>query len=128
MRCSDASPDATETGPDATANGLSPSPSSETTAGESPSETRPPTIEDDLGDPDDSFRQAKESAVARWERRYIASLLTRSGGNISGAARTARMDRNHLRELIRKHGLDPRSSRPAKNRAASKSPENPGDV
>ena len=66
-------------------------------------------IEDDLGGPDDSFRQAKEAAVARWERRYVASLLARSRGNISGAARTARMDRNHLRELIRKHGVDPKN-------------------
>jgi DNA-binding NtrC family response regulator len=50
-----------------------------------------------------SFRAAKERAVARWERGYLEALLKHTSGNVSLAARTAHMDRNHLRDLIRRH-------------------------
>ena len=53
-----------------------------------------------------SFRAAKERAIAQWERWYVAELFQRSGGNLSGAARAAHMDRTHLRELLRKYQLD----------------------
>jgi DNA-binding NtrC family response regulator len=52
-----------------------------------------------------SFRAAKERAVSRWERGYVEALIRQSTGNFSRAARSAHMDRNHLRELIRKHGV-----------------------
>jgi DNA-binding NtrC family response regulator len=52
-----------------------------------------------------SFRTAKERAVAQWERGYVDALIRASDGNLSRAARAARMDRNHLRELIRRHGV-----------------------
>jgi DNA-binding NtrC family response regulator len=52
-----------------------------------------------------SFRAAKERAVSRWERGYIEALVRRSGGNVSRAAREAHMDRNHLRELLRRHAI-----------------------
>jgi DNA-binding NtrC family response regulator len=52
-----------------------------------------------------SFRAAKERTVARWERGYIEALVRKSSGNVSRAARDAHMDRNHLRELIRRHGI-----------------------
>jgi two-component system, NtrC family, response regulator GlrR len=51
----------------------------------------------------DSFRVAKERAVGEWERGYVRSLLAAHGGNVSRAARTVRMDRNHLRELLARH-------------------------
>jgi DNA-binding NtrC family response regulator len=50
-----------------------------------------------------SFRAAKERAIAQWEHWYVAELVQRSGGNLSGAARAAHMDRTHLRELLRKY-------------------------
>jgi len=53
-----------------------------------------------------SFRAAKERAIAQWERWYVAELFQRSGGNLSGAARAAHMDRTHLRELLRKYQLE----------------------
>ncbi len=53
-----------------------------------------------------SFRAAKERATAQWERWYVAELFARNGGNLSGAARAAHMDRTHLRELIRKYQVD----------------------
>jgi DNA-binding NtrC family response regulator len=52
-----------------------------------------------------SFRVAKERAVAMWERAWIGELVRRAGGNLSRAAREARMDRNHLRELVRRHHI-----------------------
>ncbi|WP_437786717.1 sigma 54-interacting transcriptional regulator [Sorangium sp. So ce1097] len=58
--------------------------------------------------PDDlelSFRQAKERTVSRWERAYVKALIRANGGNLSHAARAGRMDRNHLRELLRRHGV-----------------------
>jgi DNA-binding NtrC family response regulator len=62
--------------------------------------------DDALGfDPSRSFRAAKEQAMAHWERGYLRELLAAAGGNISKAARLARMDRNHLRELLRRRGL-----------------------
>ncbi|HEX3483279.1 MAG TPA: sigma 54-dependent Fis family transcriptional regulator [Kofleriaceae bacterium] len=47
-----------------------------------------------------SFRIAKERVMSHWERWYVAELVRRSGGNLSRAARAARMDRTHLRELV----------------------------
>jgi DNA-binding NtrC family response regulator len=52
-----------------------------------------------------SFRAAKERAMVRWERGYLAELLRRHGNNLSRAARAARMDRTHLRELGRRYNL-----------------------
>jgi DNA-binding NtrC family response regulator len=52
-----------------------------------------------------SFRAAKERATGRWERGYIEALVRHCNGNVSLAARTARMDRNHLRDLLRRHGV-----------------------
>jgi DNA-binding NtrC family response regulator len=54
-----------------------------------------------------SFREAKERAVAQWERDYVRALIAQHNGNISRAARAVRMDRNHLRELMVRHGLRP---------------------
>ena len=58
-------------------------------------------------DDDDSltFRAAKERATSAWERQYLSRLLTRQHGNVSKAARAARMDRSHLHGLLRRHGL-----------------------
>ena len=50
-------------------------------------------------DESQSFRAAKERVTSHWERWYVSELLRRHGGNTSKAARAARMDRTHLREL-----------------------------
>ncbi len=52
-----------------------------------------------------SFRDAKEEAIARFERRYIRELLAQHQGNLSRAARAVRMDRNHLRDLAKRHDI-----------------------
>lgn len=51
------------------------------------------------------FRVAKEEAVAAFEKSYIGPLLERCQGNMSKAARTARMDRMYLHQLAQKHGF-----------------------
>jgi DNA-binding NtrC family response regulator len=56
-------------------------------------------------DVDLPFKEAKARIIDGFEREYIATLLKRHGGNLSAAARAAEIDRKHLRELLRKHGL-----------------------
>jgi transcriptional regulator with GAF, ATPase, and Fis domain len=51
------------------------------------------------------FREAKDDAIAKFERAYAERLLEWSEGNISRAARKARMDRMNLHRLIRRYGL-----------------------
>ncbi len=51
------------------------------------------------------FRVAKQRAVDRWERAYLAAILREAGGSLSAAARLARMDRNYLRERVARLGL-----------------------
>jgi DNA-binding NtrC family response regulator len=55
-------------------------------------------------DPKVAFRVAKTRAMATWEAHYVNDLIGRFDGNISAAARAARMDRSHLRTLLRQHG------------------------
>ncbi|WP_437547627.1 sigma 54-interacting transcriptional regulator [Sorangium sp. So ce367] len=52
-----------------------------------------------------SFREAKERVITLWERAYVHALIRANGSNVSRAARAARMDRNYLRELLRRHGV-----------------------
>jgi transcriptional regulator with GAF, ATPase, and Fis domain len=54
------------------------------------------------------FRAAKEAAVEHWERGYLGALIRHVDGNISEAARLSRVDRGHLRDLMRQHGILPR--------------------
>jgi DNA-binding NtrC family response regulator len=51
------------------------------------------------------FKEAKAHVVEYFERKYLQVLLERHAGNLSAAARAADVDRKHLRELLRKHGL-----------------------
>ncbi len=56
----------------------------------------------------ETFREAKARAMAAWERAYLSDTMTKHDGNLSRAARTAGMDRNHLRDLLRRHGIEPK--------------------
>lgn len=51
------------------------------------------------------FRIAKEAAIASFERSYLGPLIERCNGNVSQAARAARMDRMYLHQLAQKHGF-----------------------
>ena len=56
-------------------------------------------------DVDLPFKEAKARVIESFEREYIRTLLKRHEGNLSAASRSAEIDRKHLRELLRKHGL-----------------------
>jgi transcriptional regulator with GAF, ATPase, and Fis domain len=56
------------------------------------------------------FKDAKEAAIARFERAYLGALLEEAAGNISQAARIAQTDRTYLSRLLVKYGLHPLNS------------------
>jgi DNA-binding NtrC family response regulator len=68
-------------------------------------EERPAGRRSGASDIDLPFKSAKARVVDDFERGYIEALLKRHQGNLSAAARAAEIDRKHLRELLRKHGL-----------------------
>lgn len=77
-------------------------------SGTMPAVTRPPVAEEEdapTSAHEVTFRAAKEAAVAAFERAYLGPLLERCQGNVSRAARAARMDRMYLHQLARKYGL-----------------------
>jgi len=56
-------------------------------------------------EPSKSYRETRAKYDADFERRYVKWLLGRHHGNVSAAAREARMDRKHLHDMAKKHGL-----------------------
>jgi transcriptional regulator with GAF, ATPase, and Fis domain len=56
-------------------------------------------------EPSKSYRETRAKYDAEFERRYVKWLLGRHGGNVSAAAREAKMDRKHLHDIAKKHGL-----------------------
>jgi transcriptional regulator with PAS, ATPase and Fis domain len=52
-----------------------------------------------------AFKTAKAKAVAAFEQSYVTALLSRSGGNLSLAARLSGKDRSDLSKMLRKHGI-----------------------
>ena len=77
---------------------------------ESPLATEAPTI-----DLERSFRDGKEDVIVDYERRYLRELLEWSGGNVTKAARKAKIDRMSLYRLMQRHQTTPdRDSKPDK--------------
>jgi transcriptional regulator with GAF, ATPase, and Fis domain len=56
-------------------------------------------------EPEHSYRETRAKYDAEFERRYVKWLLGRHANNISAAAREAKMDRKHLHDMAKKHGL-----------------------
>ncbi len=61
-------------------------------------------LEDD--EPLEPFKDAKRTIVEEFERSYLAKLLARTGKNISRASALAGIERQSLRGLLRRHGLE----------------------
>jgi DNA-binding NtrC family response regulator len=51
------------------------------------------------------YKDARAVIVREFERDYLTRLLGDANGNVSQAARAARMDRSHLIDLLHRHGL-----------------------
>ncbi|MBX3269157.1 MAG: sigma 54-interacting transcriptional regulator [Sandaracinaceae bacterium] len=56
-------------------------------------------------DPEKPYAEAREHALALFERDYVRALLEHHEGNVSAAARAAGMARPYLHRLLRRHGL-----------------------
>ena len=52
---------------------------------------------------DEAYHSAKDRLLAMFEKEYLARLVTRAGGNMSRAARLARIDRTTLYRLMERH-------------------------
>jgi DNA-binding NtrC family response regulator len=52
-----------------------------------------------------TYRETRAKYDGEFERRYVKWLLGRHGGNVSAASRDAKMDRKHLHDMAKKHGL-----------------------
>jgi DNA-binding NtrC family response regulator len=51
------------------------------------------------------FKDARERAIAEFERAYLTDALARSDGRVATAARAAQLDRMYFYRLLWKHGL-----------------------
>jgi DNA-binding NtrC family response regulator len=61
-----------------------------------------------LGDADEPlppYKDQRAAVVREFERAYLGRLMAQAGGNVSHAARIAKMDRSHLIDLLHRHGL-----------------------
>jgi DNA-binding NtrC family response regulator len=57
------------------------------------------------GGPLPPYKDARAALLKDFERGYLVRLLAEAGGNVSQAARAAKMDRSHLIDLLHRHGL-----------------------
>lgn len=51
------------------------------------------------------FKEAKQQIVEVFEKEYLEDLLKRNNHNLSKAAREAKVDRKHIRNLLKKYGI-----------------------
>ena len=61
----------------------------------------------DASDGDSGFFDARQHRVAKFAREYFTALLTRCAGDVSEAAREARVPRGTLYRLLKKCGINP---------------------
>jgi transcriptional regulator with PAS, ATPase and Fis domain len=61
---------------------------------------------------DGEFRQCKQQAVAAFETRYVAQLMSLHRGSMTEAAKAAGLDRKQLWSLLKKAGLNRRDFKP----------------
>ncbi|HET9956367.1 MAG TPA: AAA family ATPase, partial [Polyangiaceae bacterium] len=55
--------------------------------------------------PDEPFKVAKERLISRFERAYLEGLMAWAGGNVSRAARKAKIDRMYLYRLLQRYEM-----------------------
>ena len=64
-----------------------------------------PGTEAALPGPERTYKDARAELLHRFEASYLGKLMVVTKGNVSAAARHAKMDRSHLIELLQRHGL-----------------------
>lgn len=62
------------------------------------------------GELEEPFKVAKERLVSRFELAYLSRLLESCEGNVSRAARQAKLDRMYLSRLLQRYGLRSKGS------------------
>jgi len=60
---------------------------------------------DDAGQPLLPYKDQRAAVVRDFERTYLVRLMAQAAGNVSHAARIAKMDRSHLIDLLHRHQL-----------------------
>jgi DNA-binding NtrC family response regulator len=68
-------------------------------------ETRSLTAPTNAADAIEPFKEAKRTVIDEFEREYLVRLLARAGTNVSKAAALAGIERQSLRDLLKRHGL-----------------------
>ena len=63
---------------------------------------------DDADQPILPYKDQRAAVVRDFERAYLGRLMAQAAGNVSHAARLAKMDRSHLIDLLHRHGLKDR--------------------
>jgi DNA-binding NtrC family response regulator len=73
---------------------------------DAPSEIRAPgTAAGDPSAPLLPYKDQRAGVVREFEHAYLVRLMAQAAGNVSQAARIAKMDRSHLIDLLHRHGL-----------------------
>jgi DNA-binding NtrC family response regulator len=54
---------------------------------------------------EEPYGVARGTLLEQFESRYLKALVERTEGNVSRAAREAKMDRSHLIDMLRRHGI-----------------------
>lgn len=67
--------------------------------------TSVPTTTDFFSNPDMSYTALKKKWCDAFEKEYLMATLNRNEGNVSAAAREAKLDRSNFLRLLRRHGL-----------------------
>ena len=65
-----------------------------------------------------TFREARQHAMEAFERLYLLAQLRRFRGRITDVAQHAGVTTKHVRELMRRHGIDRRDFRPPLRRSS----------
>ena len=55
--------------------------------------------------PNSSYGNLKGEIVAKFERQFLDLTLAQYDGNLSAAAKALSMDRKHLHDMAKRHGL-----------------------
>jgi len=78
-----------------------------------------------VDDLDVTLREARQHALQAFERLYLLGQLRRFRGRITDVARHAGVTTKHVRELMRRHGIDRRDFRPPLRRSSVRRPPTP---